>query len=75
MNGTWTIKPQDANQMRGGAPHLAFSINPASGKDGDVLKLTITKLSSSSGLGVEVFAIRSISNGKETLYWAATGTN
>ena len=74
MPSAWTVKAQDGTQMRGGSPRLSFAFNTSTGKDGDTIKLTITKMSSSSGLGVELFVLRSTEGSKTTLYWGATGS-
>lgn len=69
----WGIQVRDISAFQGGPPHLQFQLGNASGKNGDVIPLKITKLSNNNNYGIEMFFVTSSGNGKTSIYWAATG--
>jgi hypothetical protein len=65
--GVWTVDAFDVFALLGGPTSLAFSFDKRTGKNGDVLHLTITVTGVGSGGGSE-FMLRS-TLGSITHYW------
>jgi hypothetical protein len=55
----WNVAAYAYEDFVGGTPSLAFSLNKTSGRNGDVLRLTITALRSNPTLGVSPFIVLS----------------
>jgi hypothetical protein len=72
--GPWTVTAYDLNDYLGtGTKHLDLSLDKTTGKNGDVLKLTIKVLSKDANLGGEGFVISSTLNGTENTEMGAVG--
>ena len=55
----WTVDVFSYEEYFGGTPSLSFALNKASGRNGDVLRLTITALRTNPILGVDPFIVLS----------------
>jgi hypothetical protein len=59
--GGWTVTPYSYEDLFGGTPSLAFSLDRSTGKNGDVLRLTISALRTNATIGADPFIILSSS--------------
>jgi hypothetical protein len=58
-SGPWTVSAEDVEAFRGGAPVLRFTLDRASGQNGDTLQMTIEVLSADPRYGAEPFVVTS----------------
>jgi len=73
-SGEWTVTAYDLNDYLGfGKKHVDLALDKTTGKNGDVLKLTITVLSKDPNLFGEGFVISSTLNGHENTAMGAVG--
>ena len=66
-SGLWSVTAVDPSSLRGGEPSpLSFAFDRTTGKNGDVLRLTITR--SAGGAGFDAFMLQS-KLGTERHFW------
>ena len=63
----WTVKAIDAAQISGSPKELTFTWDKTTGNNGDILHLTITRVS--AGMGGSEFLISSRPNGVSDSIW------
>jgi hypothetical protein len=56
--GAWALTAEDGNFLQGGSPQLSFKFDKTTGKNGDIVHLTITVLAQGND-GIETFAVGS----------------
>lgn len=70
--GGWTVSAED----RGGSsesPDLTFSFDKTFGREGDVLRLTITRVKANATFGASPFIVRSRANAQDHAWLAMVG--
>jgi hypothetical protein len=72
--GPWTVTPYDLGQLLGStSPLLDLTLSPTTGKNGDVLQLTIKVIAAGQG-NLEPFFVKSV-NGNQHADWFGAVTN
>lgn len=71
--GAWDVSADDYSALYGGPKLLDLQLDKTSGKNGDVLKLTIKVLAKDMTNGGELFMITSRSNGASSMWVGAVG--
>lgn len=70
--GPWNVDALDVASLRGQSPDLELSLDKGSGKNGDVLHLTIKALKTGQ-YGVSMFILRSSQGMHEHMWYGAVG--
>jgi hypothetical protein len=69
----WTVNAQDLSVWMGSSPQLKFSFDKTSGKEGDVLHLTITRTGTNGTFKANPFMLRSEAPNQEHIWFGIVG--
>ena len=72
-SGGWTVNAQDLSVWMGSSAQLKFAFDKSSGKEGDVLHLTITRTGTNGTYKADPFMIRSTKASQEHLWFGVVG--
>ena len=69
----WTVNAQDLSVWMGSSPQLKFAFDKTTGKEGDVLHLTITRSGTNGTYKSDPFMLRSTAPNQEHLWFGVVG--
>lgn len=72
-SGGWTVTAQDLSLWMGSSAQLKFAFDKTSGKEGDVLHLTVTRTGTNGTYKADPFMLRSTKPNQEHLWFGVVG--